>query len=93
MSIYSSTSFDEPVLYSTDYMPVPITCDEAIPPLIDVATATSWHDKIRIHLTPSSVCIDRATARWLIRCLTAAIADIDNAHGRDADIEGEVVYG
>ena len=78
MSIYASVnSGDDPIVYSTDYEPRPLTdADEPSGAgFIDVATAHPFHNKVRLIVKPSNVCLDEAGARELAARLIIA-ADV-----------------
>ena len=50
-----------------------------VAPFVDVATATWFHDKIRLIVTPEPLLITAAEARELIRCLEDAVSLVEGA--------------
>jgi len=87
MSVYASLYGPEPTLYTTDYTPRPLTADDQPcgSGLIDVAVAHSFHNKVRLIVEPSSVCMDSEGARLLALRLIEAATLVDHLDANGVD--------
>ena len=75
-SIDSATLDEVPLRDNYTGEPVEPRADD-IPVLVDVATATWFHDKIRLIVTPEPLLLSANEARELVRCLEDAITLVE----------------
>lgn len=87
MSIYASLYGPDPALYTTDYRPRLLTAEDEPcgSGLIDVAIAHSFHDKVRLVVEPSNVCLDAEGARLLALRLMEAATLVDRLDPNGVD--------